>query len=175
MSNKVSDISNFEPKSGNHVTTEKKINVNNNNLIIEDLKVFGDESISHCAIKKIRGREQEKKHIRLPEEIEQRTGYETRVTILGHIQRGGTPTAFDRVLATRLVSRVKRDPVALLRQQLASHQAKPGRRSGNEHTRHDLRPSICGAGWNGTCSAGLSRRRPYKERASCRKPKNEDP
>jgi phosphofructokinase-like protein len=37
----------------------------------------------------------------LAEEIEQRTGYETRVTILGHIQRGGTPTAFDRVLATR--------------------------------------------------------------------------
>jgi ATP-dependent phosphofructokinase / diphosphate-dependent phosphofructokinase len=34
-------------------------------------------------------------------EIEGRTGYETRVTILGHIQRGGTPTAFDRVLATR--------------------------------------------------------------------------
>ena len=37
----------------------------------------------------------------LAEEIEQRTGFETRVTILGHIQRGGTPTAFDRVLATR--------------------------------------------------------------------------
>jgi len=35
------------------------------------------------------------------EEIEGRTGYEARVTILGHIQRGGTPTAFDRVLATR--------------------------------------------------------------------------
>lgn len=35
------------------------------------------------------------------EEIEKRTGIETRVTILGHIQRGGTPTAFDRVLATR--------------------------------------------------------------------------
>jgi ATP-dependent phosphofructokinase / diphosphate-dependent phosphofructokinase len=34
-------------------------------------------------------------------EIEQRTGFETRVTILGHLQRGGTPTAFDRVLATR--------------------------------------------------------------------------
>ena len=34
-------------------------------------------------------------------EIESRTGYETRATILGHIQRGGTPTAFDRVLATR--------------------------------------------------------------------------
>ena len=37
----------------------------------------------------------------LADEIEQRTGYETRVTILGHVQRGGTPTAFDRVLATR--------------------------------------------------------------------------
>ncbi len=35
------------------------------------------------------------------EAIESRTGYESRVTILGHVQRGGTPTAFDRVLATR--------------------------------------------------------------------------
>jgi len=34
-------------------------------------------------------------------EIERRTGFETRVTVLGHIQRGGTPNAFDRVLATR--------------------------------------------------------------------------
>jgi ATP-dependent phosphofructokinase / diphosphate-dependent phosphofructokinase len=37
----------------------------------------------------------------LAEEIESQTGYETRVTTLGHVQRGGTPTAFDRVLATR--------------------------------------------------------------------------
>jgi ATP-dependent phosphofructokinase / diphosphate-dependent phosphofructokinase len=37
----------------------------------------------------------------IAEQIEQRTGFETRVTILGHIQRGGSPTAFDRVLATR--------------------------------------------------------------------------
>ena len=37
----------------------------------------------------------------LAEEIETRTGFESRVTILGHVQRGGTPTAFDRVLATR--------------------------------------------------------------------------
>jgi 6-phosphofructokinase 1 len=37
----------------------------------------------------------------LQDEIESRTGFETRVTILGHIQRGGTPTAYDRVLATR--------------------------------------------------------------------------
>ena len=35
------------------------------------------------------------------QELEARTGYETRVTSLGHVQRGGTPTAFDRVLATR--------------------------------------------------------------------------
>jgi phosphofructokinase-like protein len=39
--------------------------------------------------------------VSLEQEIERRTGYETRVTILGHVQRGGTPTAFDRVLATR--------------------------------------------------------------------------
>lgn len=34
-------------------------------------------------------------------EIEKRTGYETRVSVLGHVQRGGTPTAFDRILGTR--------------------------------------------------------------------------
>ncbi len=37
----------------------------------------------------------------LAEEIERRTGYESRVTAFGHILRGGSPTAFDRVLATR--------------------------------------------------------------------------
>ncbi|GAA2890562.1 6-phosphofructokinase [Streptosporangium fragile] len=37
----------------------------------------------------------------LAKEIEKRTGKEARTTVLGHIQRGGTPTAFDRVLATR--------------------------------------------------------------------------
>jgi ATP-dependent phosphofructokinase / diphosphate-dependent phosphofructokinase len=49
-------------------------------------------------------------HVRLSErgvgealgrEIEKRTGYETRVTVLGHVQRGGSPTPRDRVLATR--------------------------------------------------------------------------
>ena len=35
------------------------------------------------------------------DEIEKRTGFETRATILGHLQRGGSPTVFDRVLATR--------------------------------------------------------------------------
>src|SRR6202046_2229943 len=37
----------------------------------------------------------------LAREIEKRTGFETRAVILGHIQRGGSPSAFDRVLATR--------------------------------------------------------------------------
>jgi len=39
--------------------------------------------------------------VTLEGEIARRTGYETRMTILGHVQRGGTPTAYDRVLATR--------------------------------------------------------------------------
>ena len=37
----------------------------------------------------------------LAAEIEARTGFETRAVVLGHIQRGGSPTAFDRMLATR--------------------------------------------------------------------------
>ncbi len=37
----------------------------------------------------------------LAKEIEERTGYESRAVVLGHVQRGGTPTAFDRVLSTR--------------------------------------------------------------------------
>ena len=37
----------------------------------------------------------------LASQIEERTGKEARTTVLGHVQRGGTPTAFDRVLATR--------------------------------------------------------------------------
>jgi 6-phosphofructokinase 1 len=37
----------------------------------------------------------------LEAEIERRTGHEARATVLGHVQRGGTPSAFDRVLATR--------------------------------------------------------------------------
>jgi phosphofructokinase-like protein len=39
--------------------------------------------------------------VELERQIEQRTGFETRMTILGHVQRGGTPLAFDRVLGTR--------------------------------------------------------------------------
>jgi phosphofructokinase-like protein len=39
--------------------------------------------------------------VALERELERLTGYETRATILGHVQRGGTPVAFDRILATR--------------------------------------------------------------------------
>jgi ATP-dependent phosphofructokinase / diphosphate-dependent phosphofructokinase len=39
--------------------------------------------------------------VALEGELERMTGYESRVTILGHVQRGGTPVAYDRVLATR--------------------------------------------------------------------------
>ena len=40
--------------------------------------------------------------LQLSQELEQLTGLESRVTILGHLQRGGTPSAADRLLATRL-------------------------------------------------------------------------
>ena len=39
--------------------------------------------------------------VALEKEIEERTGFESRMTILGHVQRGGTPLAYDRVLGTR--------------------------------------------------------------------------
>jgi len=41
----------------------------------------------------------------LAKEIEARTGHDTRATVLGHVQRGGTPQAFDRVLATDMAER----------------------------------------------------------------------
>jgi 6-phosphofructokinase 1 len=44
--------------------------------------------------------------------LEELTGFETRVTVLGHLQRGGTPTARDRVLATRLGSAAVRSAQA---------------------------------------------------------------
>jgi ATP-dependent phosphofructokinase / diphosphate-dependent phosphofructokinase len=65
------------PKEGTLTTTGKG-----------DLDAFGHERLGGIAVT-------------LEREIEERTGYETRMTILGHVQRGGTPTAFDRVLATR--------------------------------------------------------------------------
>ncbi len=64
-----------------------------------------------------RGHERGKKHsiivvaegvgsgVDIANQIKESTNYETRVTVLGHIQRGGSPTAFDRVLASRLGAR----------------------------------------------------------------------
>jgi 6-phosphofructokinase 1 len=64
-----------------------------------------------------RGHERGKKHsiiivaegvgsgVEFGKRIEEATGFETRVTVLGHVQRGGSPTAFDRVLASRLGAR----------------------------------------------------------------------
>src|SRR6266540_896886 len=56
----------------------------------EDLDQFGHVRLSERGV-----------GAALAREIEERTGYETRVTVLGHVQRGGSPTARDRVLATR--------------------------------------------------------------------------
>ena len=70
-------------------------------VVAEGVKIQGTDSVSS------RG-EDEFGHVKLGgvghfvgKEIENRTGYETRVPVLGHLQRGGTPTAFDRVLGTR--------------------------------------------------------------------------
>ena len=40
--------------------------------------------------------------LQIGNQIKEKSGFDTKVTILGHIQRGGTPTAFDRILASRL-------------------------------------------------------------------------
>ncbi len=53
-----------------------------------ELDAFGHERLGGVAVA-------------LESEIEKRTGYEARMTILGHVQRGGTPNAYDRVLGTR--------------------------------------------------------------------------
>jgi len=55
-----------------------------------ELDQFGHVNLGNRGVGEMLGRE-----------IEQRTGFETRVTVLGHVQRGGSPTPRDRVLATR--------------------------------------------------------------------------
>jgi phosphofructokinase-like protein len=71
-------------------------------VIAEGSKIANDEQFSQAS-----GRD-EFGHVRLggignllARELERRTGFETRAVVLGHIQRGGSPTAFDRMLATR--------------------------------------------------------------------------
>ncbi len=53
-------------------------------------------------LKKLRGSGPYSVGYRVARELEDATGLESRVTVLGHLQRGGTPNAYDRVLATRL-------------------------------------------------------------------------
>ncbi|OEG00078.1 6-phosphofructokinase [Vulcanibacillus modesticaldus] len=79
-------------------------------IIIPEAYFTMDEIIDRLE----RGRKRGKKHsiiivaegvgsgVDFARQIKEKTGQETRVTVLGHIQRGGSPTAFDRVLASRL-------------------------------------------------------------------------
>lgn len=71
-------------------------------VVAEGAKLMEDEQFSQTPSRDEFG------HVRLggigtllARELEQRTGFDTRAVVLGHIQRGGSPTAFDRVLATR--------------------------------------------------------------------------
>ena len=63
---------------------------------LKELTVSQDESKDSFGHKRLGGVGQ-----LLANEIEKRTGYETRTVVLGHLQRGGSPTAFDRILGTR--------------------------------------------------------------------------
>jgi ATP-dependent phosphofructokinase / diphosphate-dependent phosphofructokinase len=81
-----------------HRTQQKKFSIV---VVAEGARLGSKEATTHEKL-------DEFGHVRLggigqqvADSIESKTGYETRVTVLGHIQRGGTPTAFDRVLATR--------------------------------------------------------------------------
>ena len=69
---------------------KKKDNGKEGDMILQDQKL---DSFGHVRLGGVGNL--------LADEIEKITGYETRSTVLGHIQRGGSPTAYDRVLATR--------------------------------------------------------------------------
>jgi ATP-dependent phosphofructokinase / diphosphate-dependent phosphofructokinase len=73
-------------------------------VVAEGAKLAGEQTVDESD----NGKRDEFGHVRLggignalAHEIEKRTGFETRAVVLGHIQRGGSPTAFDRMLATR--------------------------------------------------------------------------
>src|SRR3954468_10080825 len=77
-------------------------------VVAEGSKVASDTDPAHGAPIVTEMGKDEFGHVRLggignvlAREIEHRTGFETRAVVLGHIQRGGSPTAFDRMLATR--------------------------------------------------------------------------
>ncbi len=83
------DFSIIVVSEGAKVSFDEGVN-DDGTLIVQDMKVdqFGHVRLGGIATL-------------MAEQIEKRTEFETRAVILGHIQRGGSPTAFDRVLATR--------------------------------------------------------------------------
>jgi ATP-dependent phosphofructokinase / diphosphate-dependent phosphofructokinase len=77
-------------------------------VVVAEGAKFADGNEKHCGAGGQQGGRDEFGHVRLggvgstvASEIEKRTGFESRSVVLGHIQRGGSPTAYDRVLATR--------------------------------------------------------------------------
>ncbi len=77
-------------------------------VVVAEGAKFADGNEKHCGGGRMQGGRDEFGHVRLggvgpavASEIEKRTGFESRSVVLGHIQRGGSPTAYDRVLATR--------------------------------------------------------------------------
>ncbi len=71
-------------------------------VVAEGAKIEGQETVKASKRKDAFGHEQLGGIGQtLAQEIESRCDFETRVTVLGHVQRGGGPTAFDRILATR--------------------------------------------------------------------------
>jgi len=77
-------------------------------VVVAEGAKFADGNEKHCGAVALQAGRDEFGHVRLggigstvASEIEKRTGFESRSVVLGHIQRGGSPTAYDRVLATR--------------------------------------------------------------------------
>jgi 6-phosphofructokinase 1 len=77
-------------------------------VVVAEGAKFADGNEKHFGAAAMQGGRDEFGHVRLggvgpavASEIEKRTGFESRSVVLGHIQRGGSPTAYDRVLATR--------------------------------------------------------------------------
>lgn len=70
------------------VVSEGAMPVGGSETQTEEVDAFGHARLGGIAVE-------------LEHQIEERTGFESRMTILGHVQRGGTPNAYDRVLATR--------------------------------------------------------------------------
>jgi len=68
---------------------------------LESVKKTADKDKAEAYLTELR-QQQSTSTIRLAAELEKLTGLESRVTILGYVQRGGTPSAYDRLLATRL-------------------------------------------------------------------------